>query len=168
MLTNCPECGQQVSDQATTCPHCGWLLPNAKKIQLQSHPADTKFCTHCGAQILKAAVICPACGCPTAEIPKQADEAQEKLVKKPSALMIVAFVLMILRTIFSVFYSSLIPYSGWITIILILAYSIPMIVVAGIKMSKREIPSIGLGVCTLLFVSIIAGILMLVSRSVDK
>ena len=25
-LINCPECGQEVSDQATSCPHCGYGL----------------------------------------------------------------------------------------------------------------------------------------------
>lgn len=26
MLLNCPECQLQVSDKATTCPHCGYPL----------------------------------------------------------------------------------------------------------------------------------------------
>lgn len=30
-LVNCPECGKQVSDQATNCPHCGYPLKRAEK-----------------------------------------------------------------------------------------------------------------------------------------
>lgn len=30
-LVNCPECGKQVSDQATNCPHCGYPLKHVEK-----------------------------------------------------------------------------------------------------------------------------------------
>lgn len=30
-LVNCPECGKQVSDQATNCPHCGYPLKRVEK-----------------------------------------------------------------------------------------------------------------------------------------
>lgn len=26
-LMNCPECNKQISDQAASCPNCGWVLP---------------------------------------------------------------------------------------------------------------------------------------------
>ena len=38
-LTNCPECGKEVSDQADQCPHCGYPL---KKKQLEEQAAQRK------------------------------------------------------------------------------------------------------------------------------
>ena len=31
MLIACPECGKQVSDQAVSCPHCGYVLKKKKE-----------------------------------------------------------------------------------------------------------------------------------------
>lgn len=28
MLVDCPECKKKISDQATSCPHCGYMLRN--------------------------------------------------------------------------------------------------------------------------------------------
>jgi hypothetical protein len=36
-LTNCPECGKQVSTQAPTCPHCGY--PIAVTVEQTTQPA---------------------------------------------------------------------------------------------------------------------------------
>ena len=34
MLTKCPECGKQISDQAAACPECGYLrLTAQQKVQ---------------------------------------------------------------------------------------------------------------------------------------
>lgn len=49
-LINCTECGNQISDMASKCPHCGVPLK------------EKKFCKHCGEQIDKDCVICPKCG----------------------------------------------------------------------------------------------------------
>lgn len=49
-LINCTECGKEISDKATSCPHCG--APIGK----------TKFCKHCAAQIDFDCVVCPKCG----------------------------------------------------------------------------------------------------------
>lgn len=40
MLTNCPECGLQISDKAITCPHCGYPLkepPRKRSIKKHEH-----------------------------------------------------------------------------------------------------------------------------------
>lgn len=51
-LINCKECGKQVSDLATSCPHCG-------------APVETKvYCKECGEQIAESVSVCPNCGCP--------------------------------------------------------------------------------------------------------
>lgn len=49
-LINCPECGNQMSDQAKSCPNCG------------APRKETKFCKYCGEQIDKECVVCPKCG----------------------------------------------------------------------------------------------------------
>lgn len=51
-LINCNECGSQVSDLATSCPHCG--APVEKKV----------YCRECGKQIAESVSVCPNCGCP--------------------------------------------------------------------------------------------------------
>ncbi len=52
-LINCPECGREISDQTSSCPHCG--------VPLKSN-AEKKFCKHCGESIDKDCIICPKCG----------------------------------------------------------------------------------------------------------
>ena len=51
-LTKCIECGQMVSDKATSCPHCG--APIVKTI----------VCEDCGTEIPEGTKTCPTCGCP--------------------------------------------------------------------------------------------------------
>lgn len=58
-MINCPECGKEVSDKATSCPNCGAPLSVHKQ---------TKFCKHCGEEIDKDCVICPKCGKQVEEI----------------------------------------------------------------------------------------------------
>lgn len=51
-LIKCPECGKEISDQASSCPNCGTPIKKG----------ETKFCQHCGESIDKECVICPKCG----------------------------------------------------------------------------------------------------------
>ncbi len=51
-LIKCTECGEMISDKATTCPHCG--APIEKMIK----------CEDCGAEYSADAEMCPQCGCP--------------------------------------------------------------------------------------------------------
>lgn len=53
-LINCPECGQQISDKAEKCVHCGHIMKVAPK----------NLCEDCGAEIPDGATECPCCGCP--------------------------------------------------------------------------------------------------------
>lgn len=52
-LINCKECGQQISDSASVCPHCGApvvrdvFCPNCDT----KVPENVKFCPNCGGQI---------------------------------------------------------------------------------------------------------------------
>ncbi|MBR0235728.1 MAG: zinc-ribbon domain-containing protein [Clostridia bacterium] len=105
-----------------------------------------KYCTKCGAELMDEAVVCPKCGC-AVESSKPAPAQTER---KMTGLQTAAFVFMILSTIVSAI--AIIP----------LAWCIPMTVSYSKKIKNGEPVSVGFKVCTLLFVSIISGILMLV------
>lgn len=49
-LINCKECGGQISDTASFCPHCG--APVSKDV----------FCPDCGAKVPEGDSFCPQCG----------------------------------------------------------------------------------------------------------
>lgn len=49
-LVNCKECGQQISDSASVCPHCG--APIIKEV----------FSPNCGTKMLQNLKYCPQCG----------------------------------------------------------------------------------------------------------
>ncbi len=53
-LINCKECGQQISDSAKVCPHCG--APVVKDV----------FCPKCGTKVPENVAFCPECGNPIA------------------------------------------------------------------------------------------------------
>lgn len=99
-----------------------------------------KFCTYCGQQLSEEAVICPKCGCATGvPFPNQ----------KSSGIKTATKIFMILGCVVMGLY--IIP----------LCWVLPMTIVY-CNRSSRGIPmGVGFKVCTLLFVSLIAGILML-------
>lgn len=49
-LINCKECGQQISDAAKICPHCG--APVVKDV----------YCPKCGTKVPENIRFCPTCG----------------------------------------------------------------------------------------------------------
>lgn len=63
-LIKCPECGKEISDQASSCPSCGAPIKKGEK----------KFCQHCGAEIDKECVICPKCGKQVKELKSDNDK----------------------------------------------------------------------------------------------
>ena len=54
---SCPECGSQCSDQAVSCPNCGFIFSSLNK------------CEECGAVLDPGKAACPQCGCPTNQVP---------------------------------------------------------------------------------------------------
>lgn len=36
-LIKCPECGKEISDTATTCPHCGTITQHQKDLNAKSN-----------------------------------------------------------------------------------------------------------------------------------
>ena len=108
-----------------------------------------KYCSKCGAEMVDEAVFCVKCGCAVGSSVIFSQRAQggtqgHGLVMAAKVLMILGTVLMALST-FGI----------------ALAWCVPLTVVYFNKISRGEPISTGFKVCSLLFVSMIAGILML-------
>lgn len=99
-----------------------------------------KYCSHCGAQIDDEAVICVRCGCKTDAIKKQSDSTTLKTIAK---------IFMVLSCIVL----------GWSLIPLI--WTIPMTVKYWNDVKYNRPTSTAFKICSLLFVNVIAGIVML-------
>ena len=54
----CPNCGEQVSERAKKCVHCGTML-----IQ-----EENRICAECGTQLEEGVTECPNCGCPIDDV----------------------------------------------------------------------------------------------------
>lgn len=62
-----PKCGQDISDKAKKCIHCGFIIEEEKTIE--------KKCIECGAIITDDMDVCHNCGCPIEK--QKADEPQK-------------------------------------------------------------------------------------------
>ena len=66
----CPQCGEQVSEKAKKCVHCGAILI----------PEEKKHCTECGAELEEGMKECPNCGCPVDDtLWQKEDEKPQKV-----------------------------------------------------------------------------------------
>lgn len=115
-----------------------------------------KYCSRCGTQLVDEAVVCTGCGCPVASTYVAVNAVSSPVATAPdyneSGLSIAAKIFMIISTIIMGIY--IIP----------LAWCIPMTVSYFNKTKKRLPISTGFKVCSLLFVSLVGGILMLCDK----
>ena len=102
-----------------------------------------KFCSSCGAEIHENAVICPKCGCSTAQSRTEVTDGGK------DGLAVASKIFLILGCIAQ----------GWL--LLPLAWCLPITISICGKMKRKEHIGAGLKVCSLLFVNLIAGILLL-------
>ncbi len=102
-----------------------------------------KYCDKCGAEMMDEAVVCTKCGCAV----ETTQEVQKK--ERNKGLDIAIKIFMILGCISSGL--AIIP----------LFWTVPMTISASRKMNNGEPIGVGFKICTLLFVSMIAGILLL-------
>lgn len=85
-MTTCPNCGEQISDKAKKCVHCGTVLV----------PEEKKYCSDCGAELEEGMDICPKCGCPieniieTEKTPQQVEVTGVKTTKKSKKIIVIA------------------------------------------------------------------------------
>lgn len=106
-----------------------------------------KYCTHCGTQLDDAAVFCACCGAAV----ENADSSENKRSDSETddTINVIAEVFMVLGCVAI----------GWCIIPLI--WCIPMTVSLFRKVKSGRRIGVGFKVCTLLFVSLVAGIVLL-------
>ena len=104
-----------------------------------------KYCVKCGAEMFDDAVICVKCGCPVK------NDAMAQTEPTRSGITTAAKVLMIIGTV----------YMAICTFCIGLAWCLPMTLSYSNKRKRGERVGTGFKICTLLFVNMIAGILML-------
>lgn len=105
-----------------------------------------KYCSKCGQELVDEAVICTNCGCKV---------ASTTTAKVDSGLKTACKILMILSTVALAW--GIIP----------LAWCIPMTISYCRKIKNNEEVSMGFKICTLLFVNVVAGILMLCDNDIQ-
>ena len=69
-IVKCKKCGEDISDKAKICPHCG-----APSIEEPEENTPPTICEECGAEIPEGVEACPKCGCPA---PKKKDVVDEQ------------------------------------------------------------------------------------------
>ena len=117
-----------------------------------------KYCAKCGASCQDDARFCEKCG-HEFEKPIQGEVVDNK--KKSSSpttnevLSVIALVLMIISTVLMGF--ALIP----------LLWCIPMTLHYNKLREKKQKPTLGFAICSLIFVSVFAGIIMIVQSTMD-
>lgn len=89
----CPNCGEQVSEKAKKCVHCGEILI----------PEEKKYCVECGTEIEEGMTECPNCGCPVDEIleqdinekPQKVEVTGVKVTKRVKVIIGILFMLIV-------------------------------------------------------------------------
>ncbi len=109
------------------------------------------FCEHCGKELTDEAIVCPNCGCAT-------DNYTAKNSGTATDGHTTTKVFMILGCVLTSLFGFLLP----------LAWTLPMTISYFNRMKEGLPIGTGFKVCTLLFVSFIAGILMLCEDDIKK
>ena len=99
-----------------------------------------KFCEKCGKELVDEAVFCPCCGCAVAS--KKANGGNDGLATAAKVFLILGCIA-----------------QGWMLIPL--AWCLPITISIFNRMKRNEPVGVGLKVCSLLFVSLVGGILLL-------
>jgi len=73
-IIKCRACGEDVSDKAKICPHCGATL-----IEEPEEVKEPIICEECGSEIPEGLETCPKCGCPVPQ--------KEAVVNDPSTIV---------------------------------------------------------------------------------
>jgi len=173
----CEYCGKQVIGELSECPNCGANV--VQKIEKPKEVVATgKYCIHCGSQILPEAVICPKCGCAVGKNKRNVSEADKSRILQlvTKIFMMIALGSCIVNGIGAILTSGLfvvglgqLEFSYTIfTSLIPLVWIIPM-TMHYFKATKNKQPiTTGFKVCTLIFVSFVAGILMFCESSLNK
>lgn len=96
-MVKCPECGQEISDKAKRCIHCG-------KVFAEDKP-QTKLCADCGKENPIDAIECIHCGCPfedglekknSSEMEQELDTQNSKPKSKKNKIIIGIIILAVI------------------------------------------------------------------------
>ena len=158
----CINCGNAIPDGAAFCPSCGAATGTETKAK--------KYCTHCGKELPEGTAFCPDCGTavgtaqPKPERPAPVVEEKKEEPGRRNGLQTTALVFMFVEFGFlglmGLIYLFLLGALALLYLIP-LAWMIPMTVHYAKITRTGKSPTTGFKVCTLLFVNLIAGILML-------
>ncbi len=137
----CPNCGYGADGKGRFCAHCGRILPEGARFCPNcGFSGEGRVCARCGRKLSEEERFCPECGFAVGRRVSGENEGMITVIK----------VFLILACVVNAFFF-LIP----------LAWCIPMTVVIFRKLDAGEPVGTGMKVCTLLFVSLIAGVLLL-------
>lgn len=97
-MISCPNCGGQISDKASKCIHCGFVLKSEELVE--------RRCAECGTVIPDGVEVCPNCGCPVEQIggeaPQKVEVTNVKISiddkKKKSVIGVIAVIIIIIAT----------------------------------------------------------------------
>lgn len=129
-LIKCPECGKEISDKATICPHCSLNIEEyekhkrdlqeeerkrkeeeerrkqeeeKRKLEEERKSMEHKIkCPECGEIIDKDSVTCPKCAYP---IKEEQEKAVEKAAKKKAKFKRTLFILLVAVIVVVLFYA---------------------------------------------------------------
>lgn len=133
----CKKCQAYLSNESKFCNVCGEPLDVV---------LDDKFCSFCGTKVRGNARTCPKCG-------YLFDKENDLYVKKQSETSSVTSIIIKIFMILSCVTKSV--------FILPLAWCVPMTVSAFKKIENNEKLSLSFKICTLIFVDLVSGIIML-------
>lgn len=137
------------------------------------------YCIYCGSEIADEAVICPHCGRVVNEkkltkTVNPTNNEETTAINQPSSeggLVITAKVFMILGCVLNVIsiMNNLTAYeiesgTAFLIALISLAWTIPMTVIYFRNIKNHQKTGTGFKICTLLFVSLVSGILMLCDK----
>ncbi len=175
----CSKCGKELSDDTSFCPECGCSANCAPSQNNSCNDFYTryKFCSKCGNKMLEEAVICPSCGCAATEANTQKPTKANGTGLKTAAKVFMVIPCAVWALIFVIFtfasVGSCLAVGGAVhfTVLLVsliyaipLAWCLPMTIIYFRKCNNGENVGTGFKICSLLFVSLLAGIFMLCDK----
>ena len=160
----CSKCGKELFDEAVVCPECGCMV--------NSEGAHIGYCWKCGAPLKEGVPYCTSCGCAVkGEEPKKACDDPKKnrsLIKASIAFLILACVGCIISLIAGIY---LVVLVGWVTKAIeyiatgaSILWTLPMTIVYIHQTQNHKPVSLAFKVCTIIFASRVAGIIMLFAK----